>query len=368
MNILMVLENYFPHIGGVEAVFQNLAEGLVKRGHDVYIVTRQLSGTSLFEIRNGVEIHRVPTKSRYTFVISSISKVFELARDADLIHTTTFTGAPPAWLASKIIGVPSIITVHEVWLGNWNRFTDFGLGKSIVHEMLEEAIYGLNFDRYVCVSDSTNRQLKEMGRKAITIYNGVDYNHFNPNKYNYVRKLEYKNKFVCLTYGRPGPSKGIEYVVKAMPTILKQIPSAHLVLILSRNKAYLKRREEIIRLIKELDLENNVDVLDPVSFDILPAYIKNVDCVIVPSLAEGFGYTTAESCAMGTPVVASNTTSIPEVISGNYVLVKPKSPQDISRGVLQIYKKKGKKTKLKRFLWQDAIDKYLQVYKEVLNG
>ena len=45
MKILFVLENYIPHIGGVEVVFKNLAEGLVKLGHDVFLITHRLKGT-----------------------------------------------------------------------------------------------------------------------------------------------------------------------------------------------------------------------------------------------------------------------------------------------------------------------------------
>ena len=48
MKILFVLENYTPHIGGVEIVFKNLSEGLAKLGHDISIVTHRLKGTKRF--------------------------------------------------------------------------------------------------------------------------------------------------------------------------------------------------------------------------------------------------------------------------------------------------------------------------------
>ena len=46
MKILLVCENYYPHIGGAEIVFQTLAEGLVKAGHQVAVVTHQLKNTN----------------------------------------------------------------------------------------------------------------------------------------------------------------------------------------------------------------------------------------------------------------------------------------------------------------------------------
>ena len=59
MNILFVLENYLPHIGGVEVVFKNLSEGLVRLGHDVSIITHRLKGTKRFEIINGAKVYRI---------------------------------------------------------------------------------------------------------------------------------------------------------------------------------------------------------------------------------------------------------------------------------------------------------------------
>ncbi|MBS3127462.1 glycosyltransferase [Candidatus Woesearchaeota archaeon] len=45
MKILFICENYYPHLGGAEVVFKNLAEGYVKRGHQVTVLTHQLQGT-----------------------------------------------------------------------------------------------------------------------------------------------------------------------------------------------------------------------------------------------------------------------------------------------------------------------------------
>ena len=117
MNVLFVCENYAPHIGGAEIVFKTLAEGLVQRGNRVDIVTRRLKNTTAYEAINGVHVHRVRSlDSRYIFTFSCLPSVLMRARRADVIHTTTFNGAPPAWLASRIFRKKCIITVHEVWV------------------------------------------------------------------------------------------------------------------------------------------------------------------------------------------------------------------------------------------------------------
>ncbi len=75
--------------------------------------------------------------------------------------------------------------------------------------------------------------------------------------------------------------------------------------------------QRLINIIRELKISKQTIFHPPVKWAEIPAYIKAADCVIVPSLAEGFGFAAAETCAMDVPLVATNTTSLPEVVSGN---------------------------------------------------
>jgi len=369
MKILFVLENYIPHIGGVEIVFKNLSEGLANLGHDVSIVTHRLKGTKKFEIINGVKIYRINCfYSRYWFTFLSIPKVFSLAKNVDLIHTTTFNGAFPAWLVSKILRKKDIITVHEVWVGKWRQLTEMGFFNAFIHNILERFIYFLNFDKYVCVSKSTQKQLFGIGidkNKTEVVYNGVDYEHWNPKRYNgnmMRKKLGLEKNFIYLFTGRPGVSKGLEYLIKAVPLISKSIPNSRLLAIISKDKAYEKRYNFIIKLIQDLKIKDDIIIHDPVQYKELPLFIKAADCVVVPSLAEGFGFAVAEACAMNIPVVASNTTSLPEIVSEKYILVNPRDEVNIAEGVIKIYKKKYNKKAIIRFRKEDLISNYLRIY------
>lgn len=373
MRILFVLENYIPHIGGVEVVFKNLCEGLAKLGHKVDVVTHRLKGTKRFEVINGVNVYRVNCfHSRYWFTFLSIPKVLKLAKKADLMHTTTFNGAFPAWFVSKLLKKKCIITVHEVWVGKWNKLTEMSWLNAKIHDFLERFIYLLSFDKYIGVSKSTQKQLLEVGvkmDKTVVIYNGVNYGYWNPKRYNEedIRKrLGLKKNFIYLFTGRPGVSKGLEYLIKAVSLISKKIPNSKFLAIVSRDKAYEKRYKYIVKLIRKLGVEDRVVLHDPVPYKKLPSYVKAADCVVVPSLSEGFGFAAAEACAMGKPVVASNTASLPEVVSGKYVLVKPKSSDGIGKGVEMIYNNKCVKTKLKKFEVKDNIKNYLDVYKKLI--
>lgn len=372
MRILFVIENYLPHIGGVEVVFKNLAEGLAAKGHDVSIITHQPKNTKRYEELNGVKIHRISClQSRYLFSFLAIPKAIMHARKADIVHTTTFNGALPAWIASKLARKKCAITVHEVWIGKWREYTNMGKPEAWAHNLLERLIYILPFDKYIAVSNSTRNQLLSIGKKeqkTTTIYNALDYKHFNGKNHrgkDIRREHQLEDAFVCLTYGRAGPSKGLEYAIKAIPLI--NVPKLKYVLILSKDRQYLLRLRKIKALIKKLQIENKVILLEPVPHKELPSYIKAANCVIVPSLSEGFGYTAAEACALGVPVVATNTTSLPEVISGKYILVSPKSSEEIATAVERVHNKKYTKTPLKRFELEDNIKGYMKVYEELLN-
>src|SRR3989338_8565633 len=136
MRILFVIENYLPHIGGVEVVFRNLAEGLARQGHDVKIITHRPKGAKKHEILNGVKIRRVDCmQSRYLFTFLAIPHAIRAARQADIVHTTTFNGALPAWIASKLTGKKCAITVHEVWIGKWGEYTTMGKTEAWTHNL-----------------------------------------------------------------------------------------------------------------------------------------------------------------------------------------------------------------------------------------
>jgi len=371
MNILFVLENYYPHIGGVEVVFKNLAEGLAKKGHDISVITHQIKGTKRYEKINNVKIHRIPCfYSRYWYSFLSIPLTIKLAKKSDIIHTTTYNGAVPARLASKITNKPAIITVHELLGKNWEKFGGMTLLAAKIHEFLENLIMKLNFEHFVSVSNSTQKQvLKKIKKsKSSVVYNGVDYDFFNPKKYDGTKirkKLNLEKKFIYMFYGRPGISKGLEYLIKAVPKISKSIPDSKLLAIVSKDKAYKKRYDLMLNLIKKHNIEKNIIMHDPIAFKEVPNYLKATDCIVVPSLSEGFGFTAAESCAMGKPVIASNTTSLPEVVSGKFILVKPKDPEAIAEAVKKIYKGNIKETKKKIFRWIDSINGYIEIYKKI---
>jgi len=372
MRILFVCENYIPHYGGAEVVFKNLAENMAKQGHKVMLVTHQLPKTPHLETMKGVHIVRVPCfNSRYLFSFFAIPTVLKLAKHADIIQTTTFNGAPPAWFASRFRRVPVVLTVHEVWVNKWRKLTEKSLLSAAIHNILEKMIYLLPYSKYICVSNATRKALLKIGiqeSKVVAIHNGFNYEEWKgKHSGKKVRKkLGIDKNFVLFSWGRPGTSKGHEDIIKAMPKIKEEIPKAKLVLMLSMQDEYRKEVRKLKTLIKNLFLEENVQIINSVPYGDLGNYIKAADCVVHPSLSEGFGYAVLEACELGVPVIASDNASLPEVIWGKYILIPPKSHEKIAEAVVAVSKGKYKKSKKKLFKWKDSVKKYISTYKELL--
>jgi D-inositol-3-phosphate glycosyltransferase len=375
-KLLFILEHYYPHTGGVEVLFKTLCEGLVKQNFDVTVITSRLKNTKKKETINGVNIERIsvpPFMRRYFFTFFAIPKSIRFAKKSDLIQTTTYNAALPAKISAIISKKPAIITVHEIIGNDWKKFPGMSFISRKIHKLLEKIIIKLNFEKYVTVSNSTKKNLMKLNideNKIQTIHNGIDYELFNfeKNKTNIEKirkKLNIKKEdFTFLFYGRPGVSKGFEYLFYSLSKIFKDNKNAKFFTILGKRPE--KRYKFFRNKLENHRFNNKIKIIEPKPYNELPWYLGAVDCIVVPSLTEGFGYCVAESCAMKRIVIASNTTSIPEVISGKYILVEPANSRQISKAVLNASKGNYINNNLKKFTWNDCIKSYKELFEKYL--
>ncbi len=108
----------------------------------------------------------------------------------------------------------------------------------------------------------------------------------------------------------------------------------------------------------------------------LAPLLAGAEAMAFVSLAEGFGLPPLEAMAVGCPVVASNTTSLPEVVGDAGLLVDPKDIQAISDGLERILtdsrlaaelSAKGR-ARAAQFTWQRAAAETAEVYRQALSG
>ena len=345
LHVGFVLEWFPPHIGGVEVLFDQLTRRLAEAGHRVTVVTTWLPGTPRKEVRNGVRIIRVRTPrsfQRYFFTVLAAPTALRALRDADIVHTTTYNAALPGWLVARLRRIPSVITVHEVWGPQWNRLSDLNRWAAYGFRLFEWLVLHLPFSRFICDSRFSEDRLRSMMRpspdRTEVVYPAVDYNFWCRERHDpfplrgHLSKPE--DSFVYLYFGRPGLSKGVLDLLDAALVVREARPDSHLVLILARDPA--GQYERIRQRIAALGLGDHVTMLDPVERTELPRYLLAANCICVPSLSEGFGYSAVEANALGCTVVATTGHSVEEVIPCGAMFVPPASPADLATAVLSV--------------------------------
>lgn len=343
-HVLFVIEFYYPHVGGAETLFRHLAEGLVKHGYQVTVITLWQAGTATDEVHEGVHIVRVRTPNvaqRYLFMLYALPLALRYARQADIIHTTTYNAALPAWIVSRLARRPAVITVHEVFGDQWQKMPGMNPLIGWAYRLVEWGIIHLPFQHFICDSAFTGSRLRQFtnlaANRTSTVYPAVDYDFWK--RHLHQRRDLHRQLALPLTtslylyFGRVGISKGVEYLVEAARTISRVVPESRGVLILARDP--LAPYQRLRRMIQDYGLEEHLIVLDPVPRADLPGYLLAANCVVIPSISEGFGYAAVEAATIGCTVVATTGHAVEEVLRERIHFVPPRNPQKLAQGVIQ---------------------------------
>jgi len=133
---------------------------------------------------------------------------------------------------------------------------------------------------------------------------------------------------------------------------------------------------ELNSLIGKLGLSKHIIKTGFIEEDNLAGIYNLAKLTVLPSYYEGFGLPVLESMACGTPVVASNISSIPEISKDNIVFCDPADPQDIAKKIKEVlgfssHKLDGLSQKLinesKKYSWHRAAVETANVYRSVMN-
>lgn len=363
-RFLFVLEFFPPHVGGVEVLFGELAEELVRRGHEVEVITSADPGEARNEVRDGVTIQRIAAPAfarRYLFMLMAIPRAIRAARRADLVHTTTYNAAVPAWIAARLARKPVVITAHEVFARQWQEMPGMNRLLGWGYRIFESVVLRLGFAHFITPSEFTRRRLPDPAR-ATTIHNAVDHDFWSPDRHR-PRDLGLPGgTFVYLYFGRPGVSKGVEVLVEAAARVRRELPASRLVMILSREPAGQYRRVR-----PRIDaLGEHVILIDSVPREELPSYLLAAHCVVVPSLSEGFGYSAVEAAALGCRVIATSGHATEELLAGVATFVPPRNADALASAILEASREREPAAPLRRrFTPQAHARGVIDVYRRV---
>jgi glycosyltransferase involved in cell wall biosynthesis len=332
-----------PLIGGGGYHVYNLSKELVRRGVDVTVFTLNVGNTFLLK-KTEVETHfgkakvfRVPASyiPKTTYPIAPKLIPLLLKENPDIIHAhgyQVFT-TDAALTVSKIKKIPLVLTLHGFPRG-FDKLTHRAHFNLIGKETLKRA------KKIISVSRMVAHEFRVIGvpkEKIAIIPNGVDLEEYKqlPIGDLFRKRLDIKeNEKVVLTIGRLEKIKGFQYLIKALPSIIKEVGSTKLV-IAGPDFNY---GAKLKKLAEETNVQDNVIFYGPINGKEKFEAFSAANIVAVPSLYEGFGMLLLEAMAAGKPLVATNTGAAPEIIQNgkNGILANLGNVEDLAGKIIKL--------------------------------
>ena len=171
-----------------------------------------------------------------------------------------------------------------------------------------------------------------------------------------------------LTVGTFEPRKNIIGTFHAFEMIADQIPHR---LVIVGQKGW--KNEATFREMKQSKYWPRVHIVGFVPDELLPDVYSSADLFLFPSLYEGFGIPPLEAMACGVPVVASNVSSIPEVVEDAAILVNPNNIAEMSQHILDLLQNRSLRDRMvkkgleqiKKFTWTKTAHAMMEVFDRV---
>ncbi|MBE8970190.1 glycosyltransferase family 4 protein [Nostocales cyanobacterium LEGE 12452] len=397
MRILIYSYNYYPEPIGIAPLMTELAEGLVKRGHEVRVVTampnypeRQIyqeyrGKWYVNECKNGVQIQR-----SYVWIRPQPNLLDRMLLDASFV-VTSFVPALLGWRPDVILSTsPSLPSCVPVALLGWLRACPVILNlqdilpEAAVHvgllknklliqlfTLLEKFAYR-SASKISVIADGFVDNLRAKGveaHKIVQIPNWVDVNFIRPlpkedNPFRAAHNLN--GKFVVLYSGNIALTQGLESVVKAA-SVLRHIPDIVFVIV-GEAKGLQRLQQEC------LDCgADNVLLLPFQPRKHLPQMLAAADVGLVVQKKNVVSFNMPSKIqvllASGGALVASvpdNGTAARAIRqSGGGVIVPPEDPQALAMAILDLYKNPEKVKTLGYKSRQYAVEQY--AFEQALN-
>jgi glycosyltransferase involved in cell wall biosynthesis len=276
----------------------------------------------------------------------------------DLFHATDYL-APPSRRAK------TVVTIHDLSFLRHPEFADPDLARYLT---IQVPLSVRRASLVLADSEFTRQELitlLNLSREQVAVvYGGVgpDFHPVQDEGQDDLPEPPY-----ILFVGRIEPRKNIGTLLRAYRLLLEQQKDSP-PLVIAGGKGWLY--EPIFRLADELRLGSRVRFMGHVPDNRLPALLSRAEVFVYPSHYEGFGLPPLEAMACGTPVVASNASSLPEVLGDAALLVAPGDTGALAEAISTIQRDSSLAADLRargidraaRFSWAAAAKQLFEAY------
>ncbi|MBL7206674.1 MAG: glycosyltransferase family 4 protein [Candidatus Aenigmarchaeota archaeon] len=369
MKTLMLNYEFPPLGGGGSNACKYILKEMAKKGVSIDLVTSSASNHFETEtIGETIKIYRLPVNKKsihfwtqrevLSYSMKSRSLIKKLLKQEKYNLCHAFFGIPCgaiAYLFKKRL--PYIVSLRGSDVPGFNnRFElQYVFLKPFIKKIWRNA-------RAVIANSEGLKQLAfctDAKQKIGVIPNGIDMMEFKPGK------NTGKLKILCVS--RLIRRKGIDYLIKSIPLLEKQLKDFEIVIIGEGNQEI-----ELKRLSRNLGVEKFINFEGYVPHDNLPEIYSKSDVFVLPSLNEGMSNTVLEAMASGLPIITTDTGGTNELMKDNGVIVPPKNEQAISEAIVKISnesirKDMGKKSReiVKQFDWGTVAERYIDIYRGI---
>lgn len=374
-NIVFIIDGL--GMGGAERLMIPILKNLNRENFEPRVCVLQVKdgnpvANSLRALGVPVDLLAVP----YLRDITAIPRIRKYLKEvkADLVHTQLEFSDTLGNIASKLLRLPSVCTIHTMPSQEMDR-------KSRIHQEIETQSLRFFCDRVIAVSNEARSFYIKISnlpsQKVVTIYNGIDLANFATNdlrreRINMRRELGIPlDANLLITVAVLRPLKGIQFMIQALPTILAETPNLYYLIVGSGSY-----QDTLVNEADKAGVKHRV-VFAGIRNDI-PQLLAASDIFVLPTLTEALPTVLAEAMGARLPIIASAVGGIPEMVTDgeNGILVLPGISQELSNACIKLVfnaemrnsmGNSGWKIVNEKFNIQGQVEKLEKLYLDLIN-